>query len=63
MRDYFFSFLNKQKTDKIVFSVDDVETGAVKAGAGFWSRGAFDTLAPGISKYFSLFITLQFSFL
>lgn len=47
----FFLCVCVKKTDKIVFSVDDVETGAVKAGAGFWSRGAFDTLAPGISKY------------
>lgn len=30
----------------------------VKAGAGFWSRGAFDTLAPGISKQLHFILLL-----
>lgn len=33
-----------------MFSVDDVETGTVKAGTGFWSRATFDTIAPGIAN-------------
>lgn len=44
-------------TDKIVFSVDDVETGSVKAGAGFWSRGAFDALVPGVMNPWRLAAT------
>lgn len=43
--------------DKIVFSVDDVEIGIVKAGTGFWTRGAFDTIAPGISNPWRLSTT------
>lgn len=39
-----------QNIDKIVFSVDDVETGTIKAGTGFWSRATFDTIAPGIAN-------------
>lgn len=36
--------------EKITFSVDDVETGAIKAGSGLWSRGGFDINAPGKTK-------------
>lgn len=43
--------------DKIVFSVDDVETGIIKAGTGFWSRGAFDSIAPGIANPWRLSTT------
>lgn len=43
--------------DKIVFSVDDVETGAIKAGAGFWSRGAYDAIAPGVMNPWRLAAT------
>lgn len=31
----------------IIFSVDDVETGTIKVGQGFWTRGGFDAKAPG----------------
>lgn len=41
---------NEKKTDKILFSVDDVETGTIKAATGFWSRSSFDTIAPGIAN-------------
>lgn len=27
--------------------MDDVETGSLKAGAGFWNRGTFNLSAPG----------------
>lgn len=37
-------------TEKIIFSVDDVETGTIKASTGFWSRGGFDLSAPGITN-------------
>lgn len=37
-------------TEKIVFSVDDVETGTIKAGTGFWSRGSFEANAPGTAN-------------
>lgn len=40
----------KKKIDKILFSVDDVETGTIKAATGFWSRSSFDTIAPGIAN-------------
>ncbi|XP_031636941.1 beta-1,3-glucan-binding protein-like [Contarinia nasturtii] len=43
--------------DKIVFSVDDVETGAIKAGTGFWSRGLFDSIAPGVMNPWRLSTT------
>ncbi|XP_055316515.1 beta-1,3-glucan-binding protein-like [Sitodiplosis mosellana] len=43
--------------DKIVFSVDDVETGSIKAGAGFWSRGAYDAIAPGVMNPWRLATT------
>lgn len=33
--------------EKITFSVDDVETGTIKVGSGFWSRGGFESSAPG----------------
>lgn len=37
-------------TEKIIFSVDDVETGTIKAGSGFWSRGSFNLTAPNTSN-------------
>lgn len=40
-----------------MFSVDDVETGSIKAGAGFWARGAFDTIAPGLMNPWRLATT------
>lgn len=42
--------IEKKKIDKILFSVDDVETGTIKAATGFWSRSSFDTIAPGIAN-------------
>lgn len=33
-------------TDKITFSVDDIETATVKAKSGFWEKGDFDTKIP-----------------
>lgn len=36
--------------EKIIFSVDDVETGTIKAGSGFWSRGSFNLTAPNTSN-------------
>lgn len=37
-------------SEKIIFSVDDVETGTIKAGSGFWSRGGFNLTAPNTSN-------------
>lgn len=36
--------------EKLIFSVDDVEIGAVIANAGFWDRGNFDINAPGLQN-------------
>ena len=36
--------------DKITFSVNDIETGTVKAGTGFWQRGDFNTTSPGLDN-------------
>lgn len=36
--------------EKMIFSVDDVEIGTLKAGTGFWSRGGFDISAPALSN-------------
>lgn len=36
--------------DRITFSIDDVETGTVAAAEGFWNRGKFNDLAPGIEN-------------
>lgn len=33
--------------EKIIFSIDDVETASVKAKNGFWEKGEFETLLPG----------------
>lgn len=30
--------------------MDDVETGTIKAGTGFWSRGSFESNAPGTTN-------------
>lgn len=32
--------------EKITFSVDDIETGTVTAGPGFWAKGNFENSAP-----------------
>lgn len=47
---HIFKITWQLQSDKIVFSVDDVETGTIKAGTGFWSRATFDTIAPGIAN-------------
>lgn len=36
--------------ERITFSIDDVETGTVAVGEGFWNRGTFNTSAPGIEN-------------
>lgn len=36
--------------ERITFSIDDVETGTVAVGEGFWNRGNFNTSAPGIEN-------------
>lgn len=51
------NFFSAPTPDKIVFSVDDIEIGIIKAGTGFWTRGAFDTIAPGISNPWRLSTT------
>ncbi|XP_059608689.1 beta-1,3-glucan-binding protein-like [Phlebotomus argentipes] len=33
--------------DRITFSIDDVETGTINVGEGFWQYGNFDAKAPG----------------
>ncbi|XP_070492499.1 beta-1,3-glucan-binding protein-like, partial [Chironomus tepperi] len=33
-------------SEKITFSVDDIETGTIKAKSGFWEKGDFDTKYP-----------------
>lgn len=40
-----------------MFSVDDVETGTIKAGTGFWSRASFESLAPGVANPWRLSTT------
>jgi hypothetical protein len=37
-------------SEKIIFSVDDLEVGNVDVGAGFWERGAFAEQAPGTNN-------------
>ncbi|XP_037916848.1 beta-1,3-glucan-binding protein-like [Hermetia illucens] len=36
--------------DRITFKIDDVETGSVDVGSGFWDRGEFDTNYPGLAN-------------
>jgi beta-glucanase (GH16 family) len=44
----FHRFQLEWSESKIVFSVDDIETGTLKAGKqSFWDKGNFETKAPG----------------
>lgn len=44
----FFIVLNSNHlADRITFSIDDVETGTINVGEGFWLYGNFDLKAPG----------------
>ncbi|XP_053693828.1 beta-1,3-glucan-binding protein-like [Sabethes cyaneus] len=36
--------------DHIAFSINDIETGTVKTGTGFWARGNFNSTAPGMDN-------------
>uniref|UniRef100_A0A182YRV3 Uncharacterized protein n=1 Tax=Anopheles stephensi TaxID=30069 RepID=A0A182YRV3_ANOST len=36
--------------DHITFSINDIETGTVKVGTGFWQKGNFNISAPGIDN-------------
>ncbi|XP_058454542.1 beta-1,3-glucan-binding protein-like [Malaya genurostris] len=36
--------------DHITFSINDIETGTVKLGTGFWTRGNFNVTAPGLDN-------------
>lgn len=36
--------------DRITFSVDDQETITISAGSGFWNRGDFGQIAPGVQN-------------
>ncbi|XP_058818673.1 beta-1,3-glucan-binding protein-like [Topomyia yanbarensis] len=36
--------------DHITFSINDIETGTVKIGTGFWARGNFNVTAPGLDN-------------
>lgn len=46
--DTFHRYQMEWTPDRIQFSVDDVQTGVVDIGsAGFWSRGNFESRAPG----------------
>lgn len=44
--------------EKITFSIDDIETGTIKAGKGFWSRGGFNTSLPGTENPWRLGTTM-----
>lgn len=46
----FHRYQMEWSTDKITFSVDDIETATVKAKSGFWEKGDFDTLLPGTNN-------------
>ncbi|XP_049532271.1 beta-1,3-glucan-binding protein-like [Anopheles darlingi] len=36
--------------DHITFSINDIETGTVKVGTGFWQKGNFNISAPGLDN-------------
>ncbi|XP_029728560.2 beta-1,3-glucan-binding protein-like [Aedes albopictus] len=36
--------------DHITFSINDIETGTVKVGTGFWARGNFNITSPGMDN-------------
>lgn len=36
--------------DHITFSINDIETGTVKVGTGFWAKGNFNLTAPGLDN-------------
>lgn len=36
--------------DRITFKIDDVETGTVNIGSGFWDRGGFAAKYPGLAN-------------
>ncbi|EDS39793.1 gram-negative bacteria binding protein [Culex quinquefasciatus] len=36
--------------DHVTFSINDIETGTVKVGTGFWARGNFNLTAPGMDN-------------
>lgn len=43
----FHRYQMEWSSEKITFSVDDIETATVKAKSGFWEKGDFETLLPG----------------
>lgn len=43
----FHRYQMEWSTDKITFSIDDIETATVKAKSGFWEKGDFDASLPG----------------
>ncbi|XP_055643292.1 beta-1,3-glucan-binding protein-like [Toxorhynchites rutilus septentrionalis] len=36
--------------DHVTFSINDIETGTVSSGTGFWARGNFDVNSPGMDN-------------
>ncbi|XP_055607120.1 beta-1,3-glucan-binding protein-like [Uranotaenia lowii] len=36
--------------DHVTFSINDIETGTVKVGTGFWAKGNFDSSYPGMEN-------------
>jgi beta-glucanase (GH16 family) len=46
----FHRYQMEWSTDKITFSVDDIETSTIKAKSGFWEKGDFDSVLPGTNN-------------